>query len=258
VARVHPSAVIDPTAKVAFDVDIGPFAVIGPDVELASGVEIRSHAIVTGRTTVGEGTKVFSNVILGEEPQDKSFSGEATQLLIGRDNVIRENVVIHVGTPTGGGCTRLGDDNFIMNGAHVGHDTQIGSHIIVASQTAIAGHVVIEDYAVLGAFCGVHQFARVGESAMVAGMAGVTKDAPPFSLVSGHRARLSGINSVGLRRRGFSPKSRQAIKHAFHLLFNSKLRLEPAMARVREELQGVPEIARLLDFIESSQRGISR
>ncbi len=257
-ARVHPSAVIDPAAKIANDVDIGPFVVIGPDVELAPGVEVRSHAIITGLTKVGEKTKVFSNTILGEQPQDKSFSGQETQLIIGQSNVIRENVVIHVGTPAGGGCTRVGDDNFIMNGAHVGHDTQIGSHVIVASQTAIAGHVVIEDYAVLGAFCGVHQFARVGESAMVAGMAGVTKDAPPFSLVSGHRARLSGINSVGIRRRGFSPKSRKAIKRAFHLLFNSKLRLKPAIARVREELQGVSEVARLIDFIENSQRGISR
>ncbi|NNL86796.1 MAG: acyl-ACP--UDP-N-acetylglucosamine O-acyltransferase [Myxococcales bacterium] len=256
--RIHPSAVVDPAAKIADDVEIGPFAVVGPDVELASGVQIRSHALVTGCTSIGARTKVFSNAILGEEPQDKSFSGEPTRLVMGCDNVIRENVSIHVGTPDGGGCTRLGDDNFIMNGAHIGHDTQLGSHIIIASQCAIAGHVHIDDFAVLGAFCGVHQFARVGESSMVAAMAGLTKDAPPFSLVSGHRAHLSGINTVGVRRRGFSDEVRRAIKHAYHLLFNSNLRLKPAVARVREELSGVAEVDRLLAFIESSERGISR
>jgi UDP-N-acetylglucosamine acyltransferase len=196
--------------------------------------------------------------VLGEEPQDKSFSGEATELVVGADNVIREHVTIHVGTRRGGGCTRLGDDNLVMNGVHLGHDTRIGSHCIIASQCAIAGHVVVEDFAVVGGLSGIHQFARVGESAMVAALSGVTKDAPPFSLVAGERATTRGVNLVGLRRRGFPAESRRQIKRAFHLLFGSKLRLEQALERIRAEGLDAPEVVRLLRFVESSERGVSR
>jgi len=258
VSQIHPSAVVEPGAKIADDVAIGACAVVGPEVELAAGVELRPHAHVCGRTTVGEGTRVFPFAVVGEEPQDKSFTGETTQLLVGRDNVIREHATIHVGTRKGGGCTRIGDDNFIMNGVHVGHDTEIGSHCIIASHCALAGHVIVEDYAVIGGLCGIHQFARVGESVMVAAMSGLSKDAPPFSLVAGQRARVSGINAVGLRRRGFSAETRAQIKHAFHILFNSKLRLEPALERLRAERFECEEVARLLYFLENSKRGFCR
>jgi UDP-N-acetylglucosamine acyltransferase len=258
VPRIHPSAVVDPAAKLADDVEIGACAVVGPEVELAAGVELRPHAHVCGRTRIGEGTRIFPFAVVGEEPQDKSFTGETTELLVGRDNVIREHTTIHVGTRKGGGCTRIGDDNFIMNGVHVGHDTQIASHCIIASHCALGGHVVIEDYAVVGGLSGIHQFARIGESVMVAAMSGVSKDAPPFSLVSGARARVSGINVVGLRRRGFSSEVRAEIKHAFHILFNSKLRLEVALERVRAERFECAEVARLLHFLENSKRGFSR
>jgi UDP-N-acetylglucosamine acyltransferase len=258
VPRIHPSAVVDPRAKVADDVEVGAGATVGPEVELAAGVELRPHAHVWGRTHVGAGTRVFPFAVLGEEPQDKSFSGEATELVIGRNNVIREHVTVHVGTVKGGGRTRIGDDNLIMNGVHVGHDTQVGSHCIVASHCAIAGHVLIEDFAVVGGLSGIHQFARIGESAMVAAMSGVTKDAPPFSLVAGERATLRGINTVGLRRRGFPPESRRQIRRAYHLLFQSKLRLVAALAQVREEGLDAPEVARLVAFLESSERGFAR
>ncbi len=255
---IHPSAVVDPGAKLADDVEIGPFAVVGPDVELAAGVEVKAHALLTGRTSVGERTRVFPFAVLGEEPQDKSFTGEATELRIGADNVIREHAVIHVGTAKGGGCTRIGDDNLIMNGVHIGHDGEIGSHVIVASHAALGGHVVIEDFAVVGGLCGIHQQARVGESAMVAALSGVSKDTPPFALTAGVRARIAGVNAVGLRRRGFPPETRRAVKHAFHLLFSSRLRLEVAIRRVEEELPDSPEVKRLLRFIETSERGVSR
>lgn len=256
--RIHPTAVVERGAKLADDVEIGPCAYVGPDVELAAGVVLRPHACVTGRTTIGEGSRVFPFAVLGEEPQDKSFSGEATALAIGADNVIREHSSVHVGTPRGGGCTRIGDDNLVMNGAHIGHDVQVGSHTIIASHVAIAGHAVVEDFAVIGGLSGVHQYARIGESAMVAALSGVTLDAPPFALVAGERATLRGLNVVGLKRRGVSPDVREELKRAFHILFFSKLRLEPALERVRRAAFKSDEVARLVGFFELSERGVSR
>ena len=256
--RIHASAIIEPGAKIADDVVIGAFAMVGSEVELAAGVELRPHAHVCGRTTVGEGTRIFPFAVLGEEPQDKSFTGETTQLLVGRDNVIREHVTIHIGTRKGSGCTRIGDDNFIMNGVHIGHDSEIGSHCIIASYCALGGHVLVEDYVVIGGLSGVHQFARIGESVMVAAASALSKDAPSFALVSGRRARVKGINVVGLRRRGFSAEVRAEIKHAFHILFNSKLRLDLALERVRAEHFECDEVARLLHFLENSKRGFCR
>ena len=249
---------VEPGARLADDVRVGAFAVIGPEVELAAGVEVRPHALVTGRTRIGPRTRIFPFAVLGEEPQDKSFSGESTELVVGADNVLREHVTIHVGTAKGGGCTRIGDDNFIMNGVHIAHDVQLGSHVIVASQVAIAGHAEIQDHAVIGGLSGVHQHARVGESAMVAALSGVTLDAPPFGLVAGDRAELRGVNTVGLRRRGFAPEVRREIKRAYQLLFWSKLRLEEALARVASEGLVSAEVKRLVAFLTSSERGVSR
>jgi UDP-N-acetylglucosamine acyltransferase len=258
VPEIHPTAVVDPGAKLADGVRIGAFVTVGPDVVLETGVELRPHAHVWGRTVVGARSRIFSFAVVGEEPQDKSFSGETTELLIGEDNVIREHASIHAGTEKGGGSTRLGDDNLIMNGVHIGHDTQIGSHCIIASHCAVAGHVIMEDHAVIGGLSGVHQFARVGESAMVAALAGVTKDAPPFSIVAGERATTRGVNLIGLKRRGFAPEVRSQIKRSFHLLFNSKLRLEEALAKVRDEGLDSDEVQRLVRFVETSERGVSR
>lgn len=257
-SEIHPTALVDPAATLGEGVRVGPWSLIGPDVVLEDGVVIDPHVVVSGRTRIGPRTRVHPFAAIGGEPQDKTYAGEETRLEIGADNVIREHVTVHVGTPRGGGCTRIGDDNLIMNGAHVAHDCQIGSHTIIASFSGLAGHVQIEDFAVLGAWTGVHQFCRVGESVMCAGNAKLSLDAPPFSMVAGDRARLTGINSVGLRRRGFSEETRAHIKHAFHLLFASKLRLPEAVARVRDEIGHVPEIERLLGFLEKSERGFCR
>jgi UDP-N-acetylglucosamine acyltransferase len=258
VAQIHPSAVVDRRAKLADDAVIGPYCTVGPEVELGPGVVLKSHVHVTGQTTLGARTRVFPFVVLGEEPQDKPYAGEETALAIGADNVIREHASIHVGTPRGGGCTRIGDDNLIMNGVHIGHDAQIGSNITVASHVAIAGHACIGDYAVIGGLSGIHQFARVGESAMVGALSGVTLDAPPFSLVSGERAKLRGLNVVGLRRRGIAAQIREELKRAYHILFHSKLRLAPALERARAERFASDEVRRLLAFFDSSERGVSR
>jgi UDP-N-acetylglucosamine acyltransferase len=258
VTRVHPSAVVDRRARLAESAVVGPYCTLGPEVELGPDVELRSHVHVAGRTSLGARTRVFPFVVLGEEPQDQTFSGEATALAIGADNVIREHSSIHVGTPRGGGCTRVGNDNLIMNGAHIGHDVQVGSHTIIASHVAIAGHAVVEDYARIGGLSGVHQYARVGESAMVAALSGVSLDVPPFALVAGERATLRGLNVVGLRRRGIPSAVRDELKRAFHILFFSKLRLEPALERVRAAGFKSDEVVRLLSFFELSERGVTR
>ena len=257
-ARVHPTATVEDGAKLAEDAEVGPYALVGPEAELGPGVRLDSHASVLGRTSVGAGTRIFPYACIGGEPQDRNFQGEATRLMIGERNVVREHVTIHVGTAKGGGCTRVGDDNLIMNGAHIAHDCQIGSDCIIASFSGLAGHVIVGDHVVLGAYTGVHQFARVGESVMAASNAKLSLDAPPFSMVAGDRARMVGINSVGLRRRGFDKAQIKRLKHAFHVLFHSRLRLEPALARVREELGETPEVQRLLVFLEKSERGFSR
>ena len=256
--RIHPTAVVEDGAQLAADVEIGAHAYVGGEVELGAGVRVRPHAYITGRTTIGEGSRVFPFAVLGEEPQDRSYAGESTQLVIGRNTTIREHAVIHVGTQKGGGTTRIGDDTWILNGVHIGHDSQIGSQVLIASLCGVAGHVRIEDFAVVGGLTGIHQFVRVGESAMVAATSAVSQDVAPFALVAGDRARLSGLNVVGLRRRGYTPEIRRKIHHAYHLIFHSKLRLGDAAERVRAEIQGCPEVDRLLRFLESSERGFVR
>jgi UDP-N-acetylglucosamine acyltransferase len=257
-SRIHSTAVVEAGAVLGDDVEIGPMAVVGPNVELGPRVVIGAHASVIGRTQVGARTRIFPYACLGGEPQIKDFAGGETRLEVGTGNVIREHTTIHVGSRDGGGCTRIGDDNLIMNTAHVGHDCRIGSHCIIASFCGLAGHVCVEDHAVLGAYTGVHQHARVGESVMAASNAKLSQDAPPFSMVAGDRARLVGVNHVGLKRRNFSSEAMRSVKHAFHIVFHSKLRLELALERVRDELGTSPEVERLVSFLESSERGFCR
>lgn len=258
-ARVHPNATVDPGAKLADDAEVGPYSFVGPDVELGNGVVLGPQATIVGRTTIGARTRVFPFTVLGGEPQDRGFNETPGRLVIGEDNVIREHVTISVGTSKGGGTTRIGDDNLIMNTVHIGHDCRLGSHCIVASFSGLAGHVTVEDYAVLGGYTGVHQFVRIGESVMCAADSKLGKDAPPFSLVHGNQARWVGLNAVGLKRRGVSPEATSALKRAFQILYRSSLRTEPALARMREELGHVPEVARLVRFLEASEkRGFMR
>jgi UDP-N-acetylglucosamine acyltransferase len=257
-ARIHPTAVVDPGAKLADDVDVGPYVVIGASVELAEGVEIGSHVNIMGRTSIGARTRVFPFAILGSDPQVRGFSGETTALVIGADNVIREYVSIHIGTGKGGGCTRIGDDNMIMNNVHIAHDCQIGSHCVLAAFSGLGGHVAIEDHVVLGGMTGIHQFVRIGESVFTGGNSMLTKDAPPFTRVAGDRARFVGLNTVGLERRGFSHETIAQLKHAMHVLFQSKLLLEPAVEQVERDCSDSPEVARLLHFLRQSERGFIR
>jgi UDP-N-acetylglucosamine acyltransferase len=258
VTLVHPSAIVDPRAKLAPDVEVGPYSVIGENVELAPGVVIGSHVSIAGRTTIGSRTRIHPFAVIGGDPQVLGASGETTALVIGEDNVIREFSSIHVGSPDGGGCTRIGNHNFILNNVHIAHDCRIGDRCVLASFSALAGHVVLEDHVVFGAMTGVHQFVRIGESAFTAANSMVSKDAVPFSKVAGDRARFTGLNTLGLRRRGFPEPTIATLKHAFHILFNSKLRLEPAIDLVKRECGDVPEVSHLLRFIHESERGFIR
>jgi UDP-N-acetylglucosamine acyltransferase len=258
VADVHPTACVDEGAVIGSGSVVGPYACVGADVELAEGVVLGPHVVVTGHTRIGAGTRVSPHACLGGEPQHVAYAGEPTRLEIGRENVIREHVSIHVGTAEGGGCTRIGDGNLIMNGSHVGHDCVVGSHAILASFCGLAGHVDVEDHAVLGAYTGVHQRARVGESAMTAAGARLSLDAPPFTLVAGDRARVVGTNSVGLKRRGLPETTIRAIRRTVRIVFRSGLPRAEALARVEEELGGIPEIERWLAFVRKSERGVCR
>ena len=233
---LHPAAVIDPGAKLAEDVVVGAFTYVGPGVELATAVQVANHVSVTGPTIVGARTSIHPFAAIGGDPQDKKYKGEPTQLEIGADCRIHEGVTIHRGTPQGGAITRIGDDVMLMNGVHVAHDCRIGAHAVIASFSGLAGHVEIGEFAVLGAYTGVHQHARIGESVMTAANAKLAKDAPPFALVAGDHARVIGLNSIGMQRRGLSRDAQRDLKHAFHLLFASKLLLATAIARVRAEV----------------------
>ena len=257
--KIDPKASVDPRAKLGSGVEIGPFAVIGPEVELGDDVVLGPHAVALGRTSIGARTRISPFACVGAEGQIKGSTEAPGRLVIGQDNVIREHVTLNAGSAKGGGCTRVGDDNLLMIASHVGHDCEIGSHCIIANMVGLAGHVQVEDHAVLGAYTGVHQHCRIGESVMAAAKAGIAKDAPPYAIIAHDRARLVGVNTIGLTRRGFSKETQRQIKRAYHLLFHARLRYQAALERVREELSDVPEVARLLRFLDApSGRGICR
>jgi UDP-N-acetylglucosamine acyltransferase len=256
--RIHPSAVVDPGAELAPNVEVGPFAVIGAHVRLAEGCVVHAHANVTGRTEIGPGTEIFPFASIGEAPQVLTYKGEPTRLLIGARNSIREYVTIHPGTAAGGGLTSIGDDNLLMVGVHIAHDSHIGSHVIMSNHVELAGHVRVEDYAVIYGKVGIAQFVRVGESAMVAALAGVNQDIAPYVIAQGYPARVLRPNPINLERRGFPAERIEAVDRAFRIIFRSGLRAHQAFARVREELAHSKEAEHMVAFLEKSERGFAR
>jgi len=259
VTAIDRSARVDPRAELASDVEVGAQSVIGPGVVLGPGVVVGPQVVVLGRTRIGAGTRIHAFACIGDEPQHREHYGRGTALEIGERNVLREHVTIHLGTPEGAaGATRVGDDNLLMNGTHVAHDCRVGSHCTFASFSGLAGHVVVEDHAFLGAYTGVHQHARVGESVMSGSNAKLSLDAPPFATVAGDRARLVGLNKVGLERRGFAEDVIADLRRAFHIVFRSRLQLETALDRVRDELWERAEVRRLVGFLLGSVRGFCR
>ena len=254
----HPTALIHPNAKLADDVQVGAYSIIGEHVEIGAGTTVGPHVVITGHTRIGKNNQIFQFCSLGEVPQDKKYAGEPTRLEIGNNNVIRECCTFNIGTVQDVGVTRMGNDNWVMAYVHVAHDCQIGNNVIFANSTQLAGHVVIDDYAILGGFTGVHQFCQIGAHVMTAVGTVLLHDIPPYVKVSGSPAAPHGINSEGLKRRGFSSTSLMGIKRAYKTLYRSGLTLEEAKASISQQLVEHPELQILADFLNRSQRGIVR
>lgn len=257
-AEIHPTSVVEKGAKLGASVRIGPFCHIGPHVELGERVELLSHVAVAGRTTVGEGTRIYPFASIGHPPQDLKYKGEDSRLVIGRDNIIREHVTMNPGTAGGGMVTRIGDRCLFMVGVHVAHDCVIGDEVIMANNATLAGHVVIGECAVFGGLSAVHQFVRIGKHAMVGGVTGVERDVIPYGSVVGDRARLSGLNLVGMQRHGFTREEIQALRQAYQLLFEGENgtfaeRLEAVASR----FPGMRAVEDVLAFVRAeSSRGL--
>lgn len=250
-AKIHPSTIVEPGAEIAADVDIGPFCHIGSGVKIAAGVRVLSHAVIVGKTTVGEGTKIFPFASIGHQPQDLKFSGEVSELAIGKRCVIREHVTMNPGTSGGGLLTSVGDDCLFMVGAHVAHDCRIGNHVILVNNATLAGHVVIQDFAILGGLSAVHQFVRIGKHAMIGGMSGVENDVIPYGSVMGNRAFLAGLNLVGLKRRGFERDAIHDLRAAYRMLFAPEGTLQERLADVAEQYGKSPLVKEIVDFIQA-------
>jgi len=255
---IHPTAIVHKDAKLAPDVEVGPFSIIGAHVEIGSGTSIGAHAVIAGRTRIGTSNRIFHHVVLGEIPQDKKYAGEPTMLEIGNGNTIREFCTFHTGTVQEGRVTRLGDDNWVMAYVHLAHDCMIGSHTILANCAQLAGHVHVGDYAIVGGMTGVHQFCRIGAHAMTGAGTVVLADVPPYVTAMGNTAEPHGINSEGLRRRGFSAEVINNIRRAYKTLYKSGLALDEAKRALHEQAAACRELVILVDFLDASKRSIIR
>lgn len=256
--RIHPTAVIDPKAELAEEVEVGPYAVIGAGVRIGKGCKIRTHAVVEGRTVLGEGNEIFQFATVGSAPQDLKYKGEPSELIIGNRNIIREYVSLNPGTAGGGMVTRVGDQNLLMMYCHIAHDCIVGNRNIVANGATLGGHVVLEDFCIVGGLAGIHQFVRIGSGAILGAGSMVSKDVPPFCNATGDRAKLHGLNLEGMRRRGFSKEQIEQVRKTYRIVFQSKLLTKDALARVRSEIPQTPEVLQFIEFIVQSKRGICR
>ena len=255
---IHPTSIVSPKAEIGQNVSIGPYSIIGDGVILHDDVRVASHCVVEGPSEFGRGSVFFPFVSAGQAPHDLKYRGERSWLRSGERNTFREFSTLHRGTEGGGNLTEIGSDNLFMAQSHVAHDCRIGDHVIFANGASLAGHVVIEDYATLGAYAGIHQFCRVGKHAFIGAYSVVVKDALPYARTVGNHARCYGQNGLGLRRRGFSNDEIRRITRAFRLLLAAKLNTTQAVEAIKSELSGCPEIDYLVEFIESSERGVTK
>ncbi len=257
---IHPTAIISPGAELAEDVTVGAYSIIGPDVVIGSGTEVGHHIVIDGKTTIGEKNQIYPFTAIGLSPQDLTYAGEETRVIIGNNNIIRENVTIHRGTSRGEGITRVANEVFLMAYAHVAHDCQIGNGALLANAATLGGHVDIGECAVVGGIVAIHQFVRVGEYSCIGGFSGVRMDIAPYMLATGAPyAKLYGPNLVGLKRHRFSVKSIQAIKKCYKIFFRSGLTIKEAVQKAREQVDPLPEVEKLIEFVSfDSKRGLSR
>ena len=257
-ANVHPTAIVDATARLAGDVTIGAYSIIGADVTIGAGCTIAPHVVIAARTTFGERNRVFQFASIGDIAQDRKYGGEPTRTVIGDDNLFREYVSIHAGTVQGRGETTIGSRNLFLAYSHVAHDCIVGNDTTWSNNAQIAGHVHIDDWVVLGAFAGVHQFCRVGAHAMLGAFAVILQDVPPFTIVQGYPAQPRSANTEGLRRRGFTPDQILAVRRAYKTLYREGLSLENAKARLGDAVRETPALQPLIDFLGVAGRGIVR
>ena len=255
---IHPSAIVDPKARIGKDVSIGPFSIIGADVEIGDGTSIGPHVVIEGPTRIGRDNRIHAFNALGGAPQDKKYAGQPTELVIGDRNTIREYCTFNRGTAEDAGVTRIGNDNWIMAYVHIAHDVVVGDHVIFANAASLAGHCRVEDYVILGGFSLVHQFCQVGAHAFTAMGSVINRDVPPFVTVAGTYAEPHGINTEGLKRRGYDRERIAAIKRAYRTLYKSGLPLAEARAQLAEAAKSAPDVAMMLDFIDRSQRSLVR
>ena len=257
---IHPTAIIDPDARLGEGVQVGPYAVIGPKTSIGDGCSIGSHAIIASHVRMGRGNRISSHASIGAPPQDLKFADEETWVEIGDGNTIREFVTVNRGTGHGGGLTRVGSNSLLMAYVHVAHDCSVGNRVVMANAATLAGHVEIADHAIIGGLTAIHQFTRVGSFAIVSGMSGVGKDIPPYVTAApnrgGREKDIFGLNLIGLRRHKFSEESISALKEAYRILFRSGLPMSDALARAEAEAPRTPEVLHLIDFIRSSKRGV--
>src|SRR6516225_5383360 len=254
---IHPTAVVDASARISGDADIGPYCVIGSDAEIGPGTRLMSHICVEGPIVIGRENILYPYSTVGVTPQDLKYKGERSETRIGSRNRIREFVTIHRGTEGGGMVTRIGDGNLLMAYVHVAHDVQVANHVVLANAVTLGGHVLVGDWAVVGASTGVHQFCRIGRHAIVGGYSVITQDVLPFSMtVSEREVKVFGANVTGLERRGFAPEKIERLQKALRLLTRSGLNTSQALARIREEIPPSDEIDELIAFIGASRRGV--
>jgi UDP-N-acetylglucosamine acyltransferase len=257
---IHPTAIIDDSCEISPDARIGPYCTVGPHTRIGAGCILDSHIYIHGWTTIGERCHFYSHSSVGTDPQDLKYKGETTHLKIGNDNVFREFVSLNRGTLGGHGITVIGNNNFVMAYSHVAHDCSVGDNVIMANAATLAGHVTVADHATIGAFSAVHQFCRVGPHAFIGGFSVITRDALPFVKTVGQRnqAKIYGINSIGLQRKGFSEQCVGELKQAYRICFRSKMNTGEALAKIKEMQWAAPEVSTLIEFMENSERGFIR
>ncbi len=255
--KIHSTAIVDAKAKLADGVEIGPYCIVGKGVKLGKDTKLMSHVVIE-EAEVGKECTIYPFSSIGLPPQDLKYNKEKTKVKIGNNNIIREYITVHRASVGGEGVTTIGNNNFFMAYVHIAHDCRLASNIVMANATTLAGHVTVEDYVIIGGHVAVHQFTRIGSYAMIGGFSGIPQDIPPYTTAAGDRAKLYGLNSIGLKRQNFSDSQIKELKHAYKILFRSKLTLKEAIALLKQDGKLSREITNLIEFIEQNKRGICR